>query len=117
MRRKHKAKPKTGLSVLQEVAEATASVVATEQGKLLMTYLCEKVNSRSTYVPGDPHATHLKEGMRVLYLHIRYLAELGKTGEVTPVAVAEEQPIWQQTRDITTEEISGGDFVESGQQQ
>lgn len=109
-------KAKSGLGVLQDVSEAAARLADTEDGRKLLTYLHEKVNSRSTYVPGDAYATHLREGMRVLYLHVRYLVELGQSGVSQPFTVSEEPPIWQQTRDITNlEELSAGDYSESSE--
>jgi hypothetical protein len=110
-RPKRKPEPQTAQQVLLTVADAAARIAASPDGKTLFKYLHEKVSARSTFVPGDPYATHLKEGMRVVLAHIQWLAELGRTGPSKVYVNAEEQPIWEQTRDVIDigEEISNGD--------
>ena len=103
--------PQTAEDVLRNVSEAAARIADSEDGKSLLRYLHEKVNARSTYVPGDSHATHLREGMRVLYLHIGYLIKLATSGQTKVYQLAEEPALWEQTRDVMNvrEEISDGD--------
>lgn len=105
------AKPESAEEVLRAVADAAARLAESDDGKILLRYLREKVAERSTFVPGDPYATHLKEGMRVLYLHICYLAKLGSEGVSKLFTASAPTSIWEQTRDIlhVEEELNGTD--------
>ncbi len=106
------SQPETAAQVLRKVADAAARVAETEDGKVLFRYLHEKVNARSTYVPGDAHGTHLREGMRVLFLHIGFLINSGRSGQADVFTLAEQPPVWEQTRDVLhiEEEVSNGDY-------
>lgn len=105
-------KPQSAEEVLKNAAEAAAKIAETAEGKLLFDYLHQKVSARSTYIPGDSHGTHFREGMRVLLLHIGYLIKVGRSGPTKVFMVAEEKPIWEQTRDVLNvrEELSDGDY-------
>jgi hypothetical protein len=46
-------------------------------GKAVLDDLREQFMDRSSIVPGDPHATHAREGAREVYLYIQQMIEEG----------------------------------------
>lgn len=101
----------TAVDELLRDAEAAQAVFRTDDGKRLLRYLHKKVGQRSTFVPGDIYATCVREGMRVLYLHLVWLAHLASTDIKARMESIADQPIWEQTREIDPDDLVEGDYT------
>jgi len=66
--------------VKRELSKLTvdfASCFGTPQGKKVLEHLTEQFEARSSVVPGDSYATHMKEGERYVVLYIKDLITIG----------------------------------------
>lgn len=110
-------KPKeSGVKDLDELLTDVAAmheIARTDAGKRILRYLQRRVNARSSFVAGDPYATAFREGMRALYLHLRWLESVDPDELRARFEAIGQAPVWELTRDVVdaNEEIREGDYV------
>ena len=51
------------------------ALLCSPEGEYLMGHLAELFEKRSSIVPGDPYATHAREGAREVVLYLRDIIE------------------------------------------
>ncbi len=107
--RKRKVSANPALDELLTDVEAAQAIFRTPEGKRVLAYLHKKVNARSTFVAGDVHAMCVREGMRVLYLHITWLVQMATEDVRKKFNTIKDQSIWEQTRDVNPDELVEGD--------
>lgn len=64
---------------------AYKSLALTPQGQLILDDLKKCYGNKTSFVPGDPHATSFREGQRDVYLRFLYFIDL-------PLAEGAPQP-------------------------